>query len=108
VFTVRRRTAADGDPSRPEELEGVPVAARLRERRDAPGALVGLSDGRYAVTGRELVAAGGRRDMAEWVARRARQPGLPSAERAWWQEIAGALNAPSARPEGPTEEPKAP
>ena len=108
VFTVRRRTAADGDPTRPESLEDVPVAARLRERRDKPGALVGLSDGRYAVTGLDLVAAGGRRDMAEWVARRARLPGLASAERAWWQEIAGALNAPAARPEGPDTEPEAP
>ena len=48
VFTVRRRTADDGDPARPDALEGVAVAARLRVRRDEPGALVGLADGRYA------------------------------------------------------------
>ena len=97
IFTVRRRTAADGDPTRPGSVEGVPVAARLRERRDAPGALVGLADGRYAATGLDLIAVGGRRHLAEWVARRARRPGIRPQERAWWQEVAGALNAPPAR-----------
>jgi hypothetical protein len=36
--------------------------------------------------------------MAEWVARRAQREDLPPAERAWWEEVAGALNAPAPRP----------
>lgn len=97
VFTVRRRVSADGDPSRPGELEGVPVAALLRVRRDRAGSLVGLADGRYGTLDDELTAVGGRRQMAEWVARRVRRPGLGPAERAWWQEVAGAINAPVPR-----------
>ena len=93
VFTVRRRTADDGDPARPQELEGVPVAARLRVRRDEPGALVALADGRFAVTDRELVAVGGRAQMVDWVTRRARRTSLSPAARAWWEEVAGALSA---------------
>ena len=101
VFTVRRRVAADGDPARPETVEEVAVAVRLRIRRDEPASLVGLVDGRYAITNRELTAAGGRRQMADWVARRVRRPGLAPAERAWWEEVAGALNAPAARDPAP-------
>ena len=97
VFTVRRRSAADGDPGKPDELEGIRVAARLRVRRDRPGALVGLADGRYGVTDSELVAVGGRRQMADWVARRVRRPDLSPTERAWWEEVAGVLNAPPPR-----------
>ncbi len=97
VFTVRRRTADDGDPGRPETLEGIAVAARLRVRRDEPGTLVGLADGRYGVTDSELVAVGGRRQMIDWVARRVQRPELSPIERAWWEEVAGALNAPAPR-----------
>ena len=98
VFTVRRATDRDGDPVRPRELEGVEVAARLRERRDDAGALVGLADGRCAVTGDGLVAVGSRRQLAEWAVRRAGREGLDQQERAWWQEVVGALTAPSAPP----------
>ena len=110
VFTVRRRTAADGDPAHPETVEGVPVAARLRVRRDRPASLAGLSDGRYALTNSELVAAGGRRQLADWVARRAGAPDLAPADRAWWEEVAGALNAPAPRTRGAAtgSEPPAP
>lgn len=97
VFTVRKRQAADGDPSRPEKLEGARVAARLRVRRETPSALVGLTDGRYALTGLELIAVGSRKQLAEWVSRRAGRAGLGPAERAWWEEVAGALNAPPPR-----------
>jgi len=108
VFTVRRRTPDDGDPARPERIEGVAVAARLRERRDVPGSLVGLADGRYALVGPDLVAVGGRRQMTDWAVRRGARPGLSPQERAWWQEVAGALSAlPSAtasrRPDETTE-----
>jgi cell volume regulation protein A len=95
VFTVRPWAAADGDPARPEEFESVAVAGRLRSRRDSPGALVALADGRYAVTGSELVAVGPRRQLAQWTARRAARPGTSGEEQAWWQEVTGALGAPA-------------
>ncbi|CAB4918945.1 unannotated protein [freshwater metagenome] len=41
----------------------------LRLRRDAPGALVFLEDGRYAITGRQA-AIGGRDDVMRWALRR--------------------------------------
>ena len=103
VFTVRKRTADDGDPGRPEAIEGARVAARLRVRRDQPGSLVALTDGRYAVSDSNLVAVGGRARMSEWAGRRVRRPGLSPTERAWWEEVAGALNTPVQRLGGPEE-----
>ena len=73
------------------------VIQRLRNRRDGSGALVTLADGRYAATSADLLAVGGRRRLADWCARRVSTPGVASAERAWWQELAGALSAPAAR-----------
>ena len=69
----------------------------LRTRRDGSGSLVTLADGRYAATGADLLAVGGRRALAEWCARRVTREGLSSAERAWWQELAGALSAAAPR-----------
>ena len=46
-----------GDVDTPEHILGERVVARLRSRRDRPGALVALEDGRYAVTGPLLIAA---------------------------------------------------
>jgi potassium/hydrogen antiporter len=97
VFTARPLRADDGDPARPERIDGVAVAARLRSRRDAGGALVALADGRYAVTGAGLLAVGSRRQLASWCARRGDRPGLSAQERAWWQEVTGALSAPPPR-----------
>ena len=79
---------------RPEQIADVEIALRLRTRRDTPGALMALADGRYAVTGDGLVAVGGRSQLAAWAARR-----LATTQRgevrAWWQEVAGVLNAPT-------------
>ena len=94
IFNVRRWTDEDGDLGRPELIAGIEIAQRLRTRRDSPGTLVVLADGRYAVTGDSLVAVGGRAQVAAWAARR-----FAAAEgggaRAWWQEVAGVLNAPA-------------
>jgi cell volume regulation protein A len=91
VFTVRPARA--GEERAPlEALDGIPVAGVLRSRGGA-GALIALADGRYAVTGPEVVAIGGRRALAGWCERRAGRPGVDSAERAWWQEVTGALIA---------------
>lgn len=98
VFSVRPGHTLDGDPTRPEEVDGIGVRARLRTRRDQPGALVALADGRFAVTGADHVALGGRRALAEWCARRALRPEIEEAERSWWQEAAGALIVPVPRP----------
>lgn len=99
VFTVRPWLSADGDPGEPEAIDDIPIAYRMRTRRDDTGALVGLADGRYAVTSDNLVAVGGRRQLAEWCARRAGGPGLAQADSAWWLELAGALAAPRPRRE---------
>ncbi|HEX8855285.1 MAG TPA: potassium/proton antiporter [Thermoleophilaceae bacterium] len=89
VFTSRRWTDADGDPGRPETIGGVAVAEHLRTRRDMRGALVMLADGRYAVTG-PVLASGGRLAVQQH-ARRRLSRSASDAERAWWQEVVGAL-----------------
>ena len=89
VFHVRPWKEEDGDPGRPERVAGRAVVDRLRTRRDVPGALVLLDDGYLAVTGPAL-ALGRERLLSDWVRRKAR--GAPSeAERAWWEEVLGAL-----------------
>jgi potassium/hydrogen antiporter len=89
VFTVRRWEEGDGDPVHPPSVLGVPVVDLMRTRNDRPGALVALDDGRYAVTGPHL-AVGSAAQMQAHARRRA---GLTDsdAERAWWQEVIGAL-----------------
>ena len=62
----------------------------LRIRRDHPGALAVLADGRYAITSPAL-ALGGRDDVIEWARRRLR--GASDDERAWLQTVIGALAA---------------
>jgi cell volume regulation protein A len=91
VFTVRRWEEADGDPERPAELLGHPVIEHLRTRHDVPGALLALDDGRYAVSG-PLLAVGSAAQIRAY-ARRRLAITEDDAERAWWQEIIGALAA---------------
>jgi cell volume regulation protein A len=90
VFTVRPWKAADGDPAAPVRIAGERVSERLRERRDVPGALAVLDDGRYAVTGPQL-AVGGREDVTDWAKRRLATAGPE--ERAWLQGVIGSLGA---------------
>jgi cell volume regulation protein A len=91
--------ARDGDMARPDSIAGQPVIEQLRIRRDHPGGLWVLADGRYAVTG-QPTAVGSRRDLAAWARRRMRRA-TPD-EGAWLQNVIGALaadaNAPVARP----------
>jgi cell volume regulation protein A len=94
VFSVRSLRPSDGDPSHPVELEGAAVVARLRLRRDHGGSLVLLADGRYALTSPELLAIGGRIQLGGWCARRLALTELSPQDRAWLQEVAGALAAP--------------
>jgi cell volume regulation protein A len=88
VFTARPWTEGDGDATRPSEVSGQPVIDLLRLRRDAPGSLVVLADGRYAVCG-AVVVVGARRQVTEWVERRMHQAG--EAERAWLRTVLGAV-----------------
>jgi cell volume regulation protein A len=88
IFTARPWREADGDPARPVTVGGTRVVDQLRMRRDHPGGLFALEDGRYAVTGRVL-ALGSRGDVTSWARRRM---GVTDAdERAWLQTVIGAL-----------------
>jgi potassium/hydrogen antiporter len=93
VFSVRRLRPADGDPAYPTEIEGAAVVARPRVRRDESATLVLLADGRYALTSPELLAVGARAQLASWCARRLDRGDLTPQDRAWLQEVAGALAA---------------
>jgi cell volume regulation protein A len=66
------------------------VVGRLRIRRDVPGALVVLEDGRYAVTG-PVVAVGGREQLRDYAQRRLRGLATHDDERGWLQNVVGAL-----------------
>lgn len=98
VFSSWAWTPGDGDAARPQAVRGTAVIATLRMRRDAPGTLVQLEDGRYAVTG-EHAARGARRALEDWVRRRLRH--ADDDERIWLQTIAGALAADEARQRRP-------
>jgi potassium/hydrogen antiporter len=89
IFTVRPWTEDDGDPSNPETVAGRRVIELLRMRHDDLGALVALEDGRYAVTG-SLLVVGSAMQVQRQARRRLRRTD-DDAERAWWQEVIGAL-----------------
>jgi cell volume regulation protein A len=89
VFSTRSWSAEDGDPGFPKEVQGVAVVQQLRTRRDKPGALVALDDGRFAVTG-PLLASGAPLQLQRY-ARRRLSSEEDAAARAWWQEVIGAL-----------------
>jgi cell volume regulation protein A len=89
VTTIRPWQASDGDPSRPSELLGRTVVEQLRTRRDEPGALVELDDGRFAVSG-PLLAVGPSGELQAFARRRLSSATGP-AKRAWWREVVGAL-----------------
>ncbi|MFL5910179.1 MAG: potassium/proton antiporter [Gaiellaceae bacterium] len=90
IFTARRWTERDGDPVRPSHVQGGRVVEQLRIRRDRPGGLLLLADGRYAVTG-DVVAVGSRRDVTQWAMRRMAR--TDPDERAWLRTVVGALAA---------------
>jgi cell volume regulation protein A len=88
VYTARPWNAKDGDAAHPREVSGVKVVEHLRTRRDVPGALVVLADGRYAVSGPILMM--GPPGQLQAQARRRLIRADDDAERAWWQEVIGA------------------
>jgi cell volume regulation protein A len=90
VFSTGAWREQDGDPAHPDAVSGRPVVEQLRIRRDAPGGLWLLEDGRYAVTG-NLYAIGTRLAVSEWARRRMRR--AEPDEKAWLQTVIGALAA---------------
>jgi cell volume regulation protein A len=90
VFTVR---PARGDGELGEEIDGIPIVRVMRDRSERGAYLVALADGRFAVTGAGLIAIGGRRALAGWCESRVDRDDVGAAERAWWQEVTGALIA---------------
>jgi len=88
IYTTRPWKPADGDPSHPTVVSGQPVVEKLRTRRDVPGALVVLADGRYAVCGPILMLGPPVQLQAQ--ARRRLARAEDDAAQAWWQEVIGA------------------
>ncbi|MCL4288594.1 MAG: potassium/proton antiporter, partial [Thermoleophilia bacterium] len=97
IFTVRPTRPEDGDTGAPAAVHGIEVALILRTRPDVPAAVVVLADGRFAVTGPDLVAVGGRHDLSRWCTRRARSTTVSPQDRAWLQEAIGSIDAPDLR-----------
>lgn len=90
VFTVR---PVRGGGELGEEIDGIPIVRVMRDRSERGAYLVALADGRYAVVNAGLVAIGGRRALAGWCEGRAARDDVDASERAWWQEVTGALIA---------------
>jgi cell volume regulation protein A len=92
VLSVRpyREGMVDGDLARPRAVVGEECVAQLRIRRDTPGALMALADGRYAVTG-PLIVLGSRRDLTQFATRRLHQLPHDAPERLWLQTVIGAM-----------------
>ncbi len=89
VTSIRPWGPDDGNPERPTTLVGQTVVEQLRTRRDEPGALVALEDGRYGVSG-PLLAIGPSGELQAFARRRLSTAASPG-ERAWWREVVGAL-----------------
>jgi cell volume regulation protein A len=92
LLTVRpaRDGVVEGSLAHPRAVLAEPVIAQLRIRRDTPGSLAALADGRYAVTG-PLVVVGGRQDITQFATRRMRRLPPDDPERAWLQNVVGAM-----------------
>jgi len=88
VYTARPWQAEDGDAAHPRDVAGNEVVEHLRTRRDVPGALVILADGRFAVTGPVLMM--GPPGQVQAQVRRRLIRATDDAEIAWWQEVIGA------------------
>jgi cell volume regulation protein A len=84
VFSTWTWSERDGDRAEPSQE----VVDQLRIRRDEPGGLWYLADGRYAASGRRA-AIGGRDALSQWAIRRLRHADVD--ERAWLRTVIGAL-----------------
>lgn len=89
IFSERPWKEVDGDASRPDHVGPIAVAERVRTRRDRPGSLVVLADGRWAAIG--TTVATGSAQAVQQAARRRLGRATDDAERSWWREVIGAL-----------------
>jgi cell volume regulation protein A len=103
VFSARPWRPSDGRAASPSAVNSVAVASILRTRRDKPGALVALVDGRFAVTGPYLIV-GGPRAIVRYIRERVNPLTTEEQEQAWWQEVAGVLANPARRTRGARQE----
>ncbi len=91
IFSVKPwEICGVGEESDPQSVRGVDVIKRLRMRHDGAGVLFLLDDGRYGVTSNGVCATGSRRQIHGYAVRRIERAEAV-AERAWWQEVAGAV-----------------
>ena len=88
IMTARPWREIDGDPAHPGAIAGRRIVDQLRVRRDQPGGLFVLDDGRYALAG-PVLAVGGRTQLSHWCRRRMSR--VSADERAWLQTVIGAL-----------------
>ena len=88
IFSVWPWSETEGDPGRPVSIRGQAIVLQLRIRRDRPGGLWVLADGRYAVTG-PTAAVGGHQALTRWAVRRL--DAVDADERAWLQTVIGAV-----------------
>ena len=89
ILMVRPWRQGEGDASFPTQVLGVPVEEQLLSRLDRPGALLVLSDGRYAFTG-PILGVGPASALQGEARRRLSHAGSDS-ERAWWRDVIGEL-----------------
>lgn len=92
IFSTRPWREEDGDPAQPTRISGHEVVQQLRTRRDRPGALVLLDDGRCAYTG-SITAIGSATQLQD-AARRRLRAAASDEDQAWWREVIGALATP--------------
>jgi cell volume regulation protein A len=90
IFSVKPWEADAGDQGDPQEIGGRAVIRRVRIRHDAPGSLVVLADGRFAAASSGIVAVGSPGQIRGYAVRRI-EASESRSERAWWQEVAGAV-----------------
>ncbi len=90
IFSVKPWDPALGDQGNPTHIGELSVRRILRTRHDAPGSLLVLDDGRFAVASEGVVATGSHRQLRAYATRRIESSETLSA-RAWWQEVAGAM-----------------
>ena len=102
MFSVGPWRAGDGDPGHPDTVGGVQVVERMRIRRDEPGALLAIADGRFAISG-ALLAVGPREQVIVWARRRIAR--VDEDEAAGLQTVVGALAADSATRRRPRSSP---
>lgn len=91
IFSVKPWAfAGHGDEGDPRSVGDVDVLRRVRTRHDEAGALFVLIDGRFGVTSNGVCATGSPRQIRGYAVRRIENSKSLS-ERAWWQEVAGAV-----------------